>query len=206
MDFNLWLTFIAVYSVICISPGPSVFIVTSLALSNGKSTALLCVLGDLLGGVVLIALSLFGVGAILAASAVLFQLVKWAGVLYVAYLGICQITAARKSVATTGLPSRQTQGFTALKMGFLTGVLNPKAVIFYMAFLPQFMDPTAPAAQQFLILASTSTVIVGAVLSSYAIAAARARTVFNNPKAQRRISYTGGGFLLGSSVFMASTR
>lgn len=205
MDFNLWLTFIAVYTVISITPGPSVLMVTSLALTSGKRAALLCVLGDLLGGIALIALSLFGVGAILAASAVLFQLVKWMGIFYVAYLGIRQIVDARK-VPKTGLPINQILGLAGLKMGFLTGVLNPKAIIFYMAFLAPFMDPTAPASLQFVILACTSTVIVGVVLSGYALTAVRARSVFNSPNSPRRFGYTGGGVLLGTSVFMASSR
>jgi hypothetical protein len=87
VKFELWLAFVAAYTVISIIPGPSVFMVTGQALTRGIKAAFLCILGDIVGGFFLIALSLFGVGAILAASSELFQLVKWAGVLYMAYLG-----------------------------------------------------------------------------------------------------------------------
>ena len=94
MELELWLAFVATYTVISIVPGPSVLMVTGQALSRGGKAAFLCILGELIGGVVLVGLSLFGVGAILAASSELFQIVKWAGVFYMAYLGYRQIIDA----------------------------------------------------------------------------------------------------------------
>jgi len=204
MDFHLWLTFIAAYSLISLLPGPSVFMVTGLTLTRGKRAAFWCIFGDLLAGVVLIALSLFGVGAILATSAALFQLVKWGGVIYMAYIGFVQIRTARQ--APTEMPALQNETSSSIKAGFLTGVLNPKAIMFYMAFLSQFMDPNGNVFLQFAILVPTATVVVGVVLSGYVLVANRAATLFQSPKARRRLGYTGGGFLIGGSVLMATTR
>lgn len=204
MDFHLWLTFIAAYGIISFLPGPSVFMVTGLALTRGKRAAFWCIFGDLLAGVVLIALSLFGVGAILATSATLFQLVKWGGVFYMAYLGLTQIRAARQ--APSEMPIPQSETASSIKAGFLTGVLNPKAIMFYMAFLSQFMDPNGSVFLQFAILVPTATVVVGMVLSGYVLAASHAATLFQSPAARRRMGYTGGGFLIGGSVLMATTR
>ena len=200
MDFEYWVAFIVAYTVISIIPGPSVFMVTSQALTRGTKAAFLCILGDVLAGVVLVALSLFGVGAILAASATLFQLVKWAGVFYMAFLGISQIRLVRQTTSATVNPLAR----SSMWAGFLTGVLNPKAIVFYMAFLSQFMDPNGDLLLQFLILVPTSSVIVGVVLSSYALMAARARRVFQSETARRRFGYTGGGFLIGGSFLMAA--
>ena len=206
MKFELWLAFIATYSVISLIPGPSVFMVIGESLSNGTKAAFLCILGDIVGGFFLIALSLFGVGAILAASAELFQLVKWAGILYMAYLGVCQIIEARQGDKLEDTLKGSSSGLASARKGFLIGILNPKAVLFYVAFLSQFLEPTGNAYLQFAILVATSTVIVGVILGGYALVAARARNAFQSAKARRRINYTGGGFLIAGSVVMAQTR
>ncbi len=206
MKLELWLAFVATYTVISIVPGPSVLMVTGQALAHGTRAAFLCILGELLGGVVLVGLSLFGVGAILAASSELFQIVKWAGVFYMAYLGIGQIVQAHQG--HVDLPQKSTRqiGASSAKAGFFTAVLNPKAIIFYVAFLSQFLDPAANIYSQFAIVVATSTVIVGVVLGGYALLAAQARKTFQSAKARRRFGYTGGGFLIGGSLFMATTR
>ncbi len=206
MNFELWLAFIVAYSIISIIPGPSVFVVTGMALTRGLRAAFLCLLGDLLAGVVLITLSLFGVGAILATSATLFQIVKWIGVFYMAYLGYRQIADARNSKTSQNRHMVKPKPINSIKIGFLTGVLNPKAIIFYMAFLSQFLNAESDVIRQFLILVPSSTLIVGIVLSGYALFAARVRKTFESEKAKTRFAYTGGGFLIGGSVLIASTR
>lgn len=205
MDIELWLAFVAAYTVVSLIPGPSVFMVTAFALTRGTRAAFWCILGDVIGGFFVIALSLVGVGAILAASAELFQIVKWAGILYMAYLGYRQIVDARRS----GAPDVSVASLSAragMKAGFLVGVLNPKAILFYMAFLSQFLSPDGDRFLQFAILAVTSAIVVGAVLGGYALAAARARRAFRSETARRRFGYAGGGFLIGGSLFMAATR
>ncbi|MEH6631496.1 MAG: LysE family translocator [Halopseudomonas aestusnigri] len=214
MDLELWLAFIAADILISITPGPSVFMVTGQALTRGLPAALLCILGDILGGIVLMTLALFGVGALLATSAVLFQFVKWGGVCYMAYLGYRQIADARKSPApetsdiSESAPdsTKPKHRFASMRAGFFTGVLNPKAIIFYVAFLSQFMDPNGDTLLQFSILVATSTVVVGLILSGYALAAARARKTFQSHAARKRFGYAGGGFLIGGSLLMATTR
>lgn len=200
MAFDVWLTFVVSYVALTLVPGPSVLMVIGQALTHGRATALRCVIGDVAGGVVLIALSLAGVGALLAASASLFLAVKWAGVLYLLWLGIEQIRNARRPVEAT---SSFRSGF---KVGFITGVLNPKAIMFYVAFLSQFTDPSGGFAPQFAVLVATSTVIVGGILSGYVLLASKASTLFRGATARRRIGYAGGGALIGGGVLVAATR
>ncbi len=206
MKLELWLAFIATYTVVSAVPGPSVFMVTGIALTWGTKAAFLCILGELIGGVALIALSLFGVGALLATSSELFQLVKWAGVLYMAYLGISQIAEARRHGKTELPEPKRCNGLASARAGFFTAVLNPKAIIFYVAFLSQFLDSDGSIYMQFAVVVMTSTAIVAVVLGIYALIAVQARRTFQSPKARRRFGYTGGSFLLGSSAFMAATR
>ena len=206
MKLDLWLAFVVTYSVISIIPGPSVLMVTGQALSRGTKAAFLCILGELVGGIVLVGLSLFGVGAILATSAELFQIVKWAGVFYMAYLGYRQIVEARQNHVELPQAIRKDDGLSSARAGFFTAILNPKAIIFYVAFLSQFLDPNANIYLQFTIVVVTSTVIVGVVLGGYALLAAQARKSFQSELARRRFGYAGGGCLIGGSVFMATTR
>ncbi|KAB7615393.1 LysE family translocator [Amylibacter sp. SFDW26] len=206
MNLELWLAFVATYTVISLIPGPSVLMVTGQALSHGGKAAFLCILGELVGGIVLVGLSFLGAGAILAASAFLFQIVKWAGVFYMAYLGYCQIVKARRD-DVDGLQKVHAEvGAASAWAGFFTAILNPKAIIFYVAFLSQFLDPNANIFTQFFIVLITSTVIVGVVLSGYAILAVQARRTFQSARARRCFGYSGGGFLIGGSLFMATTR
>jgi len=206
LKLELWLTFVATYTAISIVPGPSVLMVTGQALSRGNKAAFLCILGELAGDAVLVGLSLFGAAAILAASSELFQIVKWTGILYMAYLGYGQITEARRGDLDVSQQARKADGISSLKAGFFTAVLNPKAIIFYVAFLSQFLDSNTSIYSQFAIVVATSTVIVGVTLGGYALLAAQARKTFQSTKARRRFGYTGGGFLIGGSLFMAATR
>lgn len=118
MKLELWLVFAATYTVISIVPGPSVLMVTGQALSRGTRAAFLCILGELIGGVVLVGLSLFGVGAILAASSGLFLGVKWAGVFYMAYLGYRQIVEARQDGVDRSPKIKKLTGYQVQEQAF----------------------------------------------------------------------------------------
>ena len=121
MNFELWLAFVAAYTVISLIPGPSVLLVTGIALSRGGKAACLCIVGELVGGVALIGLSLFGVGAILAASSGLFQIVKSMGVFYMAYLGLRQIMETRRDHTDRHDRSLKHDGISSVRAGFFYG-------------------------------------------------------------------------------------
>ncbi|MBL4768593.1 MAG: LysE family translocator [Rhodobacteraceae bacterium] len=208
MSFESWLGFTLACVVLTLIPGPSVLLVVGQALSKGRKAAMMCVAGDVVGGIILMGLSFAGVGAILATSAVLFQIVKWAGVIYLAYLGYRQIVEARAGDGQFDVVdiSPDKTGWNSLLAGMVTAVLNPKAIVFYMAFLAQFMDPARDMMLQASILIATSTIVVAVLLAAYAMIAMRARTTFQSRSAQRKIGYASGSFLIGGSVLMATTR
>ncbi|MEM6500033.1 MAG: LysE family translocator, partial [Pseudomonadota bacterium] len=143
---------------------------------------------------------------ILAASSTTYIAIKWAGVAYMAWLGASQLRSAHQMVQedlAENLPVA-TIDKRSFYTGFFVGVLNPKAVLFYIAFLAQFLDPTHALRPQFIILMITSTVIVVVVLGTYALCALRVRRLFESLKARKRMGYAGGSFLLGGSLFLAS--
>ena len=171
MPLENWITYVIAYAVISIIPGPSVFMVIGQSLSRGTRAAIACIMGDLAGGVIVMTASYLGLGLLLASSGIAFLALKWAGVIYVAWLGIMQIRAARNLLEIKRISTSSARG--SIGAGFLTGVLNPKAIMFYMAFLAQFIEPTAPQLPQFMILMATSTLVVALVLGGYALLAAR---------------------------------
>lgn len=206
MTFESWLAFTIASILLTLIPGPSVLLVISQALARGKNAAMMCILGDMMGTVVLMFLSFMGVGALLAASAVLFQVVKWAGVLYLAYLGFRQIQEATSQTDEVADAPRTASSWGSFWAGSITAILNPKAIIFYMAFLAQFIDPAGNFMLQMGILTATSVAIVAVLLTGYALVAARARTTFQSPSMRRKIGYAGGGLMIGGSALMAATR
>ncbi|POF34585.1 LysE family translocator [Roseibium marinum] len=206
MPLENWIAFTVACIVLTLIPGPSVLLVVGQALTRGEKAAMMCVAGDLIGGLVLMLLSFLGVGAVLAASALLFQAVKWMGVLYLAYLGCRQIVDARKDMFELSGSGNTSTGWGSLCAGAVTAVLNPKAIVFYMAFLAQFIDPAGNLVRQMTILTATSTLVVAVLLSAYAVIAIRARQVFQSRAARQKVGYAGGTFLLGGSILIAASR
>ncbi|PCI85829.1 MAG: lysine transporter LysE [Hyphomicrobiales bacterium] len=206
MTIETWLAFVFASVVVTLIPGPCVLLLIGQSLTRGVKAAFSSILGVLIGDIFLIILSLLGVGAILAASAELFQVVKWAGVAYMAYLGFCSIRDANKNSESAINKDHVADFSKSFRDGFVSAALNPKGIIFYMAFLAQFMNPAANMMVQILILVVTSTIVVGVILVAYVLAAARAKKIFNSQKTRRNMNYTSGGFFLGGSVLMATTR
>ncbi|MEP2557351.1 MAG: LysE family translocator [Rhizobiaceae bacterium] len=205
MSIDVWLAYATAFLVLSLIPGSSVFMALAQSLSRGFKAACYCIAGDMLGGIVVMTVAYAGLGTILAASSEIYTLIKWAGVAYLVWMGISQIVNARRlndadiKISTTAV--HLSGGFRA---GFLTGVLNPKAILFYVAFLAQFIDSSLPMAPQFLILLATSSLIVLLVLGAYAWLAAVARKALNSLRARKRMGYVGGALLLGGSALMAT--
>ncbi len=206
MSIELWLAFVAANAVITLVPGPCVLLLIGQSLSRGVTAAFSSILGVLLADIFLMLLSLMGLGAILGTSEVLFQLVKWAGVLYMAYLGFCQIIEARKPTNNISDVAQPIKKMAFFKTGFLSAALNPKGIMFYLAFLPQFMDATGNFTLQVSILLATSTLVVALILAAYVLAASRAGKLLFNNRMRKRVNYVSGGCLMGGSAMMAVMR
>jgi len=204
MSLETWFAYVAALIVLSVIPGPSVLLVVAQALAKGLVGAFSCIAGDLLGGAIMMLAAFAGLGTLLAASSELYFVVKWIGVCYMLWLGLAQLLAARLlSQADLQEPARALDA-RSFRAGFLTGILNPKAVLFHLAFLTQFIDPTQSLTPQFAILLGTSTTVVCLILGCYAALAVRVRHLFQDLPARRRLGYTSGTCFLGASAFMAS--
>ena len=207
MHFATWITFVIAASIIAVSPGSGAVLSMSHGLSYGVKKASATILGLQLGLLAVLGIAGAGVGSLLLASEVAFNIVKTVGALYLIYLGLSQW---RAKVAVTGnltgdlhadavVPSWRRRVLT----GFLTNVTNPKGIIFMVAVLPQFISPTAPLLPQLLILAVTMCTIDQIVMHSYAFLASSMQRFFRDAKAVKKQNRFFGGLLMavGTALF-----
>lgn len=184
--------------VLCLTPGPAVLLIVSQAMRRGVGPSLRGALGILTGNALYFLLSALGLGALLAASRTVFALVKWIGAAYLVVMGLKMIVRAPAGAeAEAGARDRS---FT---QALLVQLSNPKALIFFTALLPQFIDPNGPVALQFLVLGMISTVIEFPVLAMYAFAADRGRALY--ARHTRWIGRIAGGCLVAAGARLAAT-
>lgn len=202
MTFETWAAFAAASSVLLVIPGPTVLLVVSYALGQGWRTALPMAIGVALGDFTAMTLSMLGLGALLAASATLFTILKWVGAAYLIYLGI---KLWRAGGVLDAAP--RTDAVSAAKMlghAWLVTALNPKSITFFVAFLPAFLDPKADFLTQMLVFETTFLVLAFANALGYALVASRARRLASNPRAIGVVNKVGGGLLVGAGVATVS--
>jgi threonine/homoserine/homoserine lactone efflux protein len=191
-------------------PGPSLLFTIGRALTVGRRDALLSVVGNTLGLVIQVAGVALGLGALVAASATAYTSLKLVGAAYVVWLGIQAIRhrADARLTMTSAEPvaAKGTSPWRSVWTGVLVGVTNPKTIVFFAAFLPQFIDPGAPAAPQLLLLGAVFGVLAVASDSCWALAAGRARDWFaRDPKRLDRLGATGGVMMVGLGATLATT-
>lgn len=205
MPINTWLVFVAAVFVLTVTPGPSVLMAISTSVNRGFRQAVLAALGSTIAIVFIMTLSAVGLGAILSASELLFSVLKWAGAVYLAYLGITSLFSAGGSVQLAD-PQDPLQPRSFVR-GFLVGASNPKALVFFTALFPQFIDPARPQVQQFVVLCSTFVVFELFWLITYSALGSRAKHWLQEPgRAARFNQATGGVFLLAAGVLASAKR
>lgn len=206
MSIELWISFVAATALLSLMPGPCVLLLIAQSLARGFKPAFMSLIGILAADILLISLSLLGVGAILATSVLMFQVVKWAGVSYMLYLGYEQIRDGRKQCVGQENAAESQVMKGSFRAGFLASFLNPKAILFYVAFLSQFIDPLADTIVQNMILVVTNTIVIAVVLGAYILLATRARKAFQSYSARKKLNFVSGGFFLGGGLLLSLAR
>lgn len=198
MTFESWAAFAAASAVLLIIPGPTVLLVVSYALGQGWRTVLPMTVGVALGDFTAMTLSMLGLGALLAASATLFTILKWVGAAYLVYLGI---KLWRGGGTLDAAP--RTDAVSAARMlghAWLVTALNPKSITFFVAFLPAFLDPQADFLTQMIVFETTFLLLAFANAFGYALVATRARRFVADPRAMGAVNKVGGGLLVGAGA------
>jgi len=199
MSFEHWLAFVAASAVLLAIPGPTVLLVISYALGHGRKAAAATVAGVALGDFTAMTASMLGLGALLAASALLFTALKWIGAAYLIYLGVklwrAPVSAGDQVQAVKDEPSSK-----IFLNAYAVTALNPKGIVFFVAFLPQFLDTSRSIVPQMAIFMATFLVMATVNVLTYATLAQMARKQIARPSIQRAINRIGGGFLIGAGV------
>ena len=205
MSIELWLAFVGASAILLVLPGPTILTVISYSVAQGRRANVPLVAAVALGDSTALVLSLVGLGALLATSALWFTLVKWAGGLYLLYLGIKLLRAGGSPLQATAADAGASR-WKLFANTYLVTALNPKGIVFFVAFLPQFIQPHADVAPQLWVLAVTFVVMAMINATLYAVFAASARRLLSSPRAQRRFNLAGGTLLSVAGVWALMAR
>ena len=205
MSIQLWLAFVAASAVLLIIPGPTILTVISYSVAHGRRANAPLVAAVALGDSTALVVSLLGLGALLATSAFWFTAIKWAGGLYLLYLGI-KLLRAGISPAVLAAPAAPGSRWQLFANTYLVTALNPKGIVFFVAFLPQFIDPRTSVTQQMWVLALTFVAMAALNATLYAVFAGSARRLLASPRAQRRFNLAGGSLLSAAGIWALLAR
>ena len=203
MTWATWWFFVGTETVLCLVPGPAVLFTLSNALKAGTRKTIASIIGILAANTVYFALSATGVGALLLSSK-LFLAVKWLGAAYLIYLGLRSFFGSADALTSTEAGFIERKSHHLLFDGFTLQMSNPKAIVFFAALLPQFLNPHAIVVPQVAILAATSGVIEFTILLGYAIAAGRASELARQPRYAKWTNRVAGSLLIGAGAGLAT--
>ena len=203
MHLEIWLTYLIAAEIILVIPGPTIILVVSQAIAHGRRAVLPLATGVTCGDATAMTLSLLGLGTIMAASAALFTVTKWVGAVYLVYLGIKTWRARTDNGAWNATGPGGTGG-ALFRSAFVVTALNPKSIAFFVAFLPQFVDPNGAHLPQLTILGVTFLVLALVNATLYAFFAGALRDTLKRPAARRWINRCGGSALVGAGVMTAA--
>jgi len=205
MSLHLWLAFVAASVVLLVIPGPTILTVISYSVAHGRKANVPLVAAVALGDSTALVLSLVGLGGLLATSAFWFTVVKWAGGLYLIFLGVKLFRAG----ASGSAPAQEAAPSSAARLflnTYAVTALNPKGIVFFIAFLPQFLVPGEPVAPQLWLLAVTFVALATVNASLYAVFAAAARRLLTSARAQRTFNLSGGSLLCAAGTWALLAR
>lgn len=215
MSFETWLAFSAASFVMLAIPGPTILLVVSYALAHGRAVASATVIGVALGDLTAMTASLLGLGALLATSATLFTVLKWIGAAYLIWLGLklwrapVADTAPQETADGTPGPASAPTRAPMLRIAlhaYAVTALNPKSIVFFIAFLPMFIDPARPLLQQAVILETTFVILAALNAAAYGLMASLVRTRIRRPSVRRWINRSGGTLMIGAGLLALGWR
>jgi threonine/homoserine/homoserine lactone efflux protein len=206
VDPELYLVFLGVMAVLAITPGPANLFAVATGIARGRRAVMLAVLGMNLATLVWFGAAALGLGALVAAFPEAFRWMAVAGALYVAWLGVSALRTAlwpvppREAMAAAPVRARR----PAFVDGFLVQIANPKAVLFFTAVLPPFLDPARPAAPQLALFAAAAVGMDAITMSAYGLGGAALARGMGEPRFQRAFGLAVGGLLITAAILIVS--
>lgn len=190
---------------VLIIPGPTIILVISQSIRHGKKAAIPLVLGVLLGDFTAMTASLLGLGAVIATSATVFSIFKWIGAVYLIYLGIKMFNSNPQNIPEYK-KSEDKPLKSFFKDSYIVTALNPKSIAFFVAFLPQFINPAKTLLPQLLLLGTTFLILAVINAALYAVFAVRLNKKIKHPIVQKWFNRCGGSALIGAGIITAKIK
>ncbi|MEM8536470.1 MAG: LysE family translocator [Pseudomonadota bacterium] len=206
MEFDLWLAFVTASIALLLIPGPTVVLVLSYALTQGRRVAVASAAGVATGDLIAMTASLAGLGALVLTSATLFTLLKWIGAVYLIWMGWGMLRSAGRSYGLSRIDTPQLPALRIFRNAAAVTALNPKSIVFFIAFVPQFIRPEAPLIPQFGILISTFVGLATINALAYALLADQLRATIKRPAVLSWMTRMGGAALITMGALTASLR
>jgi threonine/homoserine/homoserine lactone efflux protein len=203
MELHVYLAFVVATAVMIALPGPSVLLTVAHSISFGWRHALSTVAGATMGIAFQLIVAAIGLSSLLNVVAEAFEWLRWAGAVYLVYLGIKQWRSASEPLKVDASKVSRTNLFA---QGLVITIPNPKSLIFIAAFLPQFIDTARPLGLQFTFIVPTFLVITFVVTSVWALLAGSARGFLQSPRASRSVSRSAGGLMIIAGMGLALAR
>src|SRR6266567_2210900 len=206
-DSTRFLLFLTAAVLLAIAPGPGMLYVLARSLAGGKREGVLSALGTFLGGMMHVLAAALGVSIVLAKSAVAFATVKYAGAAYLCFLGVRMILDARKETASDAIPEPGKPARNPLWQGVVTEVLNPKTALFFLSFIPQFVNRAGGHVfLQFVVLGTVSVAMnTTADLIVIALAGPLGERIRSSTKFRRRQRTVTGAIMIGLGTYLATS-
>lgn len=200
MTFEVWLAFAVASAIVVVIPGPNIVLTVTYAIRDGARSGLATIPGTVIGAFIAMTASLAGAGAILAASVGLFTAMKGVGALYLLWLAYRLWTAPVVPLRSEGAAANRSL-WRVLRQSTLISALNPKGPVFYMAFVPQFVDPSQPVFAQFAILTATFLGVAAVNGLGWLVLASTWRDHLRGPFLMQMINRIGAVCLGAAGVF-----
>lgn len=204
MGLESSITFFIAIFIFAITPGPGVFAILARALTSGSAACLSLTFGMTISDVVYLVLACFGLATIAENYVTVFTIIRFAGALYLLYLAWKMWTTEVNvdfEDKSEGAGKGHAAGFI---QGFLISASNPKVILFYIAFLPSFMDLTVLSTQDIILVACLTIVALMLGLMLVAVSASSARRMFRSRSAMKKLNRTAGGIMAGAGIYLAS--
>jgi threonine/homoserine/homoserine lactone efflux protein len=206
MTLASYFLYLAAVFVLTVTPGPSVLMCVTNGIHYGRRRALSGALGSITAVCLIMIASGIGLGAVLAMSGTVFLMLKWSGVVYLAYLGVRTFFSPRSGIALASSVPALRSHKSLYWQGFLVGGSNPKALLFFTAFFPQFINPQAAQVPQYLLLGATFVCFELFWLTFYAHFAVRVTPWLQTPGRARMFNRLTGAMFIGASGLLVAVR
>ncbi len=201
MNVELFAAFVLITIVLIITPGPIVTLVISTGATQGSRAALITVAGTTLGNALLLSAIALGLDWVHAHADLLFESLRWTGAAYLVWLGV----QAWRHAGEGGERLIET-GRRQFGRGLLVALSNPKTIVFFTAFLPQFIDPHLPAGPQLAAMCAVSVCLAGASDCAWAVASGLGRAWFIKPARAKLLGRLSGTVLIGGGLWLSLVR